>query len=252
MKEVLKNNTDSELGIMHYELFFPQSTLFDRRIPKQKFYDNLSIPSALKRSFTDDVEEIVWKNKLSAATMNIAEGQTVKEIEILEVRLKKRVYDKKILIQIDRGIPYHILFVLVYGGEAKLCVGYKEQSGNNQTAFGTPVYYETDWQPEDEITLALDGLNMDAVYESFVRQIAGGVLAVPAEGQSEKTGMLAGDVAREEKRKELQKQIDALEKRIACENQFNRQMELWDEVKRIREMLNSECGSRKLKRERTI
>lgn len=242
---MLKNNTDSELGIMHFEMSFPPSTLFDRRIPKQTFYDNLSVSPALKRSFTGDIEEIVWKNKLSAATMNVAEGQTVKEIEILELHLKKKVYDKKILVQIDRGIPYHILFVLVYGGEAKLCVGYKEQSGNNQAAFSTSVYYETDWQPEDTVMLALDGLNMDAVYESFVRQIAGGALAVPAAGQTEKAGTLAGDVAREEKRKELQKQIDALEKKIVCEKQFNRQMELWDEVKRIREMLNLEYGIRK-------
>lgn len=148
------------------------------------------------------------------------------------------MYDKNILAQIDRGIPYHILFVLVYGGETKLSIGYKEQSGNNKAAFGTPVYYETDWQPEDAVTLALDGLNMDAVYESFVRQIAGGALAVPAAEQTEKAGTLADDVAREEKRKELQKQIDVLEKKIACEKQFNRQMELWDEVKRMKERIN--------------
>ena len=27
--------------------------------------------------------------------------------------------------------------------------------------------------PEDELHLSIDGLNMDAIYESFVRQIAG-------------------------------------------------------------------------------
>jgi len=238
MKGDLKNSTVSELQIMHFELSFPQSTLFDKHIPKQKFYDNLNVTPALKRSFTGDVEEIVWKNKLSAATMNVADGQTVKEIEILELHLKKKVYDKKILIQIDRGIPYHILFVLVYGGEVKLCIGYKEQSGNNQAALSTPVYYETDWQPEAAVTLTLDGLNMDAVYENFVRQIAGGALAISAAGQTENAGTLSEDIEREEKRKELQKQIEALEKKIACEKQFNRQMELWDEVKRIREMMN--------------
>jgi hypothetical protein len=224
-----------------FTTLFPQSTLFDRRIPKQKFYDNLNVSPALKRMFTGDIEEIVWKNKLSAATMNIADGQTVKEIEILEVRLKKKVYDKKILIQIDRSIPYNILFVLLYGDEVKLSVVYKEQRGNNKTAFGTPVYYETDWQPEDAVTLTLDGLNMDAVYENFVRQIAGGALVVPAAGQTESAGTLSGDIEREE----LQKQIDALEKKIACEKQFNRQMELWNEVKRMKEMLNSECGIKK-------
>jgi chaperonin cofactor prefoldin len=58
-----------------------------------------------------------------------------------------------------------------------------------------------------------------------------------AEGQTEKTGTLVGDVAREERRKELQKRIAVLEKKIACEKQFNRQMERWDEVKRMRERM---------------
>ena len=35
-------------------------------------------------------------------------------------------------------------------------------------------YYHTDWVPEDELRFRVDGLNMDAVYESLVRQIAGG------------------------------------------------------------------------------
>ena len=154
------------------------------------------------------------------------------------LNLKKKKCDRKILTQIDREIPYHILFVLVYGSEAKLCIGYKEASANNQAAFKTAVYYETEWQKQKDITLTLSGLNMDAVYENFVRQIAGGSLANPA-GLIEAGGTLADDVTREEKRKELQKQIDVLEKKIAGEKQFNRQVEMNEEVKRLREEMNT-------------
>jgi hypothetical protein len=222
---------------------FPQSTLFDKRIPKQKFYDNLNVTPLLKQSFIDDIEDIVWKNKLSAGTMNIAEGKTVQELEVLVLNLKKKECDRKILTQIDREIPYHILFVLVYGSEAKLCIGYKEASANNQAAFKTAVYYETEWQKQKDIMLTLSGLNMDAVYENFVRQIAGGSLANHA-GLTEAGGTLADDVTREEKRKELQKQIDALEKKIAGEKQFNRQVEMNEEVKRLREIMNAEIENR--------
>ena len=63
----------------------PKSTEFNRRIPKQKFYENLSITPALRRSFIDDVRGIYWRNKLAATTLNLAAGSSVTEIEVFEI-----------------------------------------------------------------------------------------------------------------------------------------------------------------------
>ena len=51
-------------------LGLPERTEFNKRIPKQKFYENIDIPHTLKRVFVDQIRIIYWRNKLAATTMN--------------------------------------------------------------------------------------------------------------------------------------------------------------------------------------
>ena len=97
-------------------LGLPKSTEFNKRLPKQKFYENLTITPALKKSFTDDIRMIYWRNKIAASTMNLAAGQTVTEIEVFEIQLTTQMVNEAMLRQIDREIPYHfelICFLVV-------------------------------------------------------------------------------------------------------------------------------------------
>lgn len=105
---------------------FPQATEFNKRIPKQKFYENLDISPALRRVFVDQIRLVYWRNKLAASTLNIAAGEAVAEIEVFEVRLNEPQLDEAVLKQIDKEIPYHILFILTCDGKAQAWIGYKE------------------------------------------------------------------------------------------------------------------------------
>ena len=58
-------------------LDFPKSTEFNKRIPKQKFYENIDVSPALKKVFVEQIKLIHWRNKLAESTLNIAPGQTV-------------------------------------------------------------------------------------------------------------------------------------------------------------------------------
>lgn len=58
----------------------PKSTAFNRRIPKQKFYENMSVSPTLKRVFIDQIKVIYWRNKVAASTMNLAPDDTVTEL----------------------------------------------------------------------------------------------------------------------------------------------------------------------------
>jgi hypothetical protein len=69
---------------------------------------------------------------------------------------------------------------------------------------------------------------MDAVYENLVRQIAGEVL------QTEAGERLKDSLARDEKRRQLEKQIAMLESKIRREKQLNRRMEINAELKRLK------------------
>lgn len=205
----------------------PGSTVFNRRIPKQKFYENLSVTAELKRVFVEQINVIYWRNKIAPSTVNIAAGETVAEIEVIEIRLNQPDLDKRVLQLIDREIPYHILFLLMYKEQVQAWIGYKEQSQGGTAAFKPGTYYNTEWQAMDELSLRLDGLNMDAVYEGFIRQIAGERL------EDKSGGDLKDAVARDERRQKLQKEITALKKKVRGEKQFNRQVELNGELKRL-------------------
>ena len=165
--------------------------------------------------------------------MNLAAGETVTEIEVLEVGLATPQLDAAVLQQIDREIPYHIVFLLEYEGQYQAWTAYKEAAGSGSNAFKVGVYYHTEWMLEAELPLKVDGLNMDAVYENFVRQIAGDVLRTNG-GES-----LTESVERDAHRKELQKQIAALQAKVRGEKQLNKQVQLNAELKNIRKELES-------------
>ena len=212
-------------------LGFPVSTEFNKRIPKQKFYDNLDVSPTLRRVFVDQIRIVYWRNKLAASTLNIAAGEAVTEIEVFEVRLNEPLLDEAVLKQIDKEIPYHILFILTCDGKAQAWIGYKEAAASGSNAFKVNRYYHTDWMPEDELQLRIDGLNMDTVYESLVRQIAGDKL------QAESGESLKESVERGEKKKQLEKQIATLESKMRKEKQLNRRMEMNAEMKKLKEMI---------------
>ena len=84
---------------------------------------------------------------------------------------------------------------------------------------------------EDELPLKLEGQSVDAAYENFVYQIAGDVLQ-PENGES-----LQAAVERDEKIKNLKKQIEVLQAKIRKEKQLNVQMKLNAELKRLKKEL---------------
>lgn len=148
------------------------------------------------------------------------------------MRLNNPQFDEAVLKQIDKEIPYHILFILTCDGKAQAWIGYKEAAASGSNAFKVSRYYHTDWMTEDELHLSIDGLNMDAVYESLVRQIAGDKL------QTDSGESLKESVERDEKKKQLEKQISVLENKMRREKQLNRRMEMNAEMKRLRKEID--------------
>lgn len=214
-------------------LHLPRSTEFNRRIPKQKFYENLSVTPALRRVFVEQIKTIYWRNKIAASTMNLAAGGAVNELEIIELQLNQQSLDEAVLKLIDKEIPYHILFLLTFEGKVQAWIGYKEEAGSGTAAFKVNQYYHTDWLEADKLDLKPEGLSLDAVYEGYVRQIHNAGASVESEEWSVERPLQEA-VAAEEKRRTLEKKIAALEVKIRKEKQLNRQMALNAELKRLK------------------
>ncbi len=209
----------------------PKSTEFNKRIPKQKFYEKLSISPSMKKAFVNQIVCIYWRNKIASTTTNLAAGDKVKEIEIFEIKLTESKLDEAVLRQIDKEIPYHIIFLLEFDGKYQAWTSYKEEAESGNSAFKVGTYYHTDWLEETELPLKMDGLYIDKVYENFVRQIAGDVL------QTEKQESLKDSVERDNRRQELQKQIAALQLKVQKEKQLNKQVQLNAELKKLKKEL---------------
>ena len=210
---------------------FPKTTEFNRRIPKQKFYSNLSVSPQIKKIFVEQIATINWANKLAPTTLNVKNGEIVTEIEVFHLMLNQKSLDERVLQLIDKEIPYHILFELEYEGQIQIWIGYKEESQTRAETFKVNRYYHTDWLTKDKIHFEIDGLNMDLLYEGFIKQIAGDTLTINV---NESVGIA---ILRTEEKEKLEKQISALEKKLYREKQFNRQVQLNAELKALRNKL---------------
>lgn len=198
-------------------LGLPHSTQVNRRIAKEKLYQNATLTPQSRDMIKDQIESVVWRNKLADSTVGISAGEDITEIQVFEIQLRQRELDKRVLPAIAKAIPYKILFILVFGDEAQVWI---EASG---------TFYNTDWQPLGGFTLKFEGLNLDAVYENLARQISGGRLGTD--------GDIEEAVDRDKKRQKLEREIAALEKKLLREKQFNKQVELNCKLKRLKKEL---------------
>lgn len=209
---------------------FPESTYFGKRVPKESFYQRLDMNSTIKRAFIDDIDQIVWQNKLSPDTLNIGSGARVLEIEVFYIYLKHKDYNPKLIEVIEKAIPKHLLFVLIFQEEKKLLINYKEESDHHKGQFKIVETYASDWSQSAEIMLSLDGLNIDQIYDGFIRQIAGSRIAA-AEEEIKHSVEKAQTIAK------LEMKIAALETKKRKEKQFNKQVEISNEIKRLKSLI---------------
>ncbi len=87
-------------------------------------------------------------------------------------------------------------------------------------------YYHTDWMPEDDLTLEIDGLNLDAVWDNFIIQVGGVEL--------EQGNSLDEQIAADERRQKIEKEIAKLEKQARAEKQPNKKFELAQRIRKLR------------------
>lgn len=205
-------------------LGLPSTTEYNKRIPKQKFYENLSVTPALKRIFAEQIQNVIWENKIAPATINIKPGKEVTEIEVFRIVLNCGTLDESALRQMDKQIPYHILFVLEYNEKYQIWIGYKEQSSGDN-AFKVNKYYHTDWLDEQSAQVTLEGFDTDRIYENLVRQIGG------IESGGDDT--LGEQIADKERCEKLEKEIAKLEKLARAEKQPKKKFELVQKIKQL-------------------
>lgn len=207
---------------------FPESTFFGKRIPKESFYQRVDMNPSIKRSFIDDIDQIVWQNKLSPETLNISPGTRVLEIEVFYISLKCKEYNPKVIEVIEKAIPKHLLFILKFEDELKALINYKEESESQKGKFKMIDSYFTDWLPAADLTLSLEGLNTDQIYDGFIRQIARFEYLTDDQPDD-----ISQSVERAQTIAKLEKKIAELKAKKRKEKQFNKQITFSNQIKEM-------------------
>lgn len=186
-------------------LGLPKATELSRQLPKKAIYAKFNMNTAAKERFDADISRITIVNEVSPATVAIAAGEEVKSFYVLLVALKRKDYDERVIGQLSRLIEQNMLFVLECGDEAKLAVYHNK-------------VMSTSWSSKDTLAVSLKGLDLDAVWQSIIVQIG--------EVQIEHGKTLDEQLAIDEKRVKLQREIGKLEKLARAEKQPKKKFEI--------------------------
>lgn len=207
---------------------FPSKTQLNRIMPKAKFMKLAELSTPVRSEFQNNIERLILANILRQETTNIASGKSVKEIDVFEFLLKEKQVSENLIKEIDSAIPKHIVFVFKYKDSAQIAISYKEQA-NNSDKYKVLKIFRSEWKPIDECNFELNGLDLDAVFNNFITQVADGKVEI-----NETTDIKQAVETSIDKEK-LQRKIKQLKNKIRKEKQFNKQLELKKELKILME-----------------
>lgn len=203
---------------------FPQSTFVGKTFSESKFFRKLALSK--KALPFGNIEKIVWRNKLSAKTLNVQDGARVKEIQVFHVILREDKPVDGILRAIDNAVAYQILFLVQLGEKFQAWIGYKEADANG-VSLTVKNYYKTDWTDLESLPIAVCGLTLDDVYANFISQINENIKAAPETD-------LRARVNTAEAIRKLEAEIEKLKSCLRKEPQFNKQIKLNAEIKTLK------------------
>ena len=211
------------------DLKFPRTTFVGKPVPKNSFYKHLEVNAKIKLHFVDDVVSIHWLYKLAPSTINVEDGKLVHEIVIFSAKLKSKDCPDDVFLFIDQNMPRHVVFILEFDNRYKVLLNYKEWKDGQNGQFKIIKTFATEWLRDNQLLLTLEWQNMDALYEAMAGQVSGF-----GTSKSEDTKRI---IELETQITKAKREVESLQKRIRCERQLNRQMELNGEARNIKKQI---------------
>ena len=207
---------------MNWEL--PDSCIVDHALPKNAFHPHLS--AAQKRLLTAEVDKMRWWAKLSPETTNLPAGDVL-EIQVFRIQLRKQVDLSALWDAVEKAIPYALVLWLEHDGVAMLRSSKKHPHATDMNRSVLDWTFQSDWFPVDAppFGFELQG-TLDDVALRLWSNLAG--------DRSEVVGSIDKLVEDQQAVCGLKNQIKRLEQRLAKEKQFNRKVELNQQLRQLR------------------
>lgn len=200
-------------------LGLPKSTEVSKQLPKKAIYAKFQMNTAAKEKMDADVSRITVVNEITPDKVNIPAGEEVKNFFVLLVSLKRKDFSEKTIAMLSKLIPQNVLFILELEGQSKLAIYHTK-------------LMQTDWNPTATYNIELHGLNLDKAWENIVVSISGISIT--------NGNTLDEQLAIDEHRQKLEKEIAKLEKQARAEKQPKKKFELVQQIKAIKEELEGQ------------
>lgn len=208
---------------------YPQKTLLNRTLPKSTIYKNVAPSSKQRDLLTQQVEKIIWSNKLAPDTLNINASAEVPEIQIFYLRLKPQVeaINEAVLQYLDKAIPSVLIFEVESdnGIQVVACLKQKNQNGTlNMSPYLYSPLMSVD-APRQELPISRDFLQL-------YQQLLAKLLPYPLrKGES-----LNDALERSQKLQALEKTIKQLETQLLKKTTpFNKRIEINKQLRQAKQ-----------------
>ena len=197
-------------------LVLPKSTVVNKQLPKKAIYAKFQMNTVAKEKIDADISKIMIVNEIVPNKVNIDSGENVKSFFVMLVSLKTKEFSEKTIAVLSKLIPQNMLFILEYETECKLVVLRSK-------------LIQTEWIPTESAQIELKGLNLDAVWENIIVQI--GSIRIGS------GNTLDEQIAIDEQKVKLQKEIVRLEKLARAEKQPKKKFELVSQANVLKKQL---------------
>ncbi len=198
----------------------PASTFINKPLYKKTVFEKFNLKTAERERFDADISKMVLLAYVSPDRVPaLSEGKDIKGFYVLQVMMKRKEYDTKNILLLQKLIPQKIIFLLQYEEQSQLCT------------FHTRLQ-QSEWNDTESTEIPLKGLTLDDVWENIVATI--GNLDIEAEETIEE------QIINREEREKLLRQIEMLEKRCRAEKQTRKKYELHQQIIKLKEAIEYE------------
>ena len=195
----------------------PPATAINKPLYKKAVFEKFNLKAAERDRFDADISRMALVARVSSATVPaLTKGKEIEGFYVLQVAMKRKDYDTKNILMLQKLIPQKMVFAMQYEEQTQFCI------------FHTRLQ-QSEWMLTSEAAIPLQGLSLDDVWNNIVA-IIGGLDTLAEESIEEQ-------IIHREQREKLLRQIESLEKQCRIEKQTRRKYELHQQIVKLKEQL---------------
>ena len=192
----------------------PLATAINKPLYKKAVFEKFNLKAVERDRFDADISRMALVARVSTATVPaLTKGKEIEGFYVLQVVLKRKDYDSKNILMLQKLIPQKLIFALQFEEQTQFCI------------FHTRLQQSV-WMPTDEATITLQGLTLDDVWNNIVATIGG------LDAQAEES--IEEQIIQREQLEKLLRQIESLEKQCRTEKQTRKKYELHQQIIKLK------------------